>query len=179
MIINELVQNIFSAVKQRYEERDRKLGRILFSKPDWDRTLMAFEIFKSVKSVADIGVGQGQLLNLFSALPSVDYILAVDRCTNTKFLKPEKSNKVEMLLHDISNSFSEKTRKVDIVIAMEVIEHIDVDLVEAALGHLKFLSFSKTVFISVPYKEKHPLYHHDKPHGHKQSFDDARIVEVF
>ena len=67
----------------------------------------------------------------------------------------------------------------DVAVAMEIFEHVDVDKVEGALARIRRLSRSGTVLVTVPFRERAPLYPHDQPHGHKQSFDDARIEAVF
>jgi hypothetical protein len=67
----------------------------------------------------------------------------------------------------------------DVAVAMEILEHVEIDKVAGAVARIRGLSRSGTVLVTVPYRERPPLYHHDKPHGHKQSFDDARIKAVF
>ena len=77
-----------------------------------------------------------------------------------------------------TNFFSERMRS-DITIAMEIFEHLDADKLSGAIARSRASSRFGMLFASVPYQEKHPLYHHDKPFGHKQSFDDAKVYECF
>lgn len=55
----------------------------------------------------------------------------------------------------------------DVAVAMEVLEHIDVDKLDGALARIRGLSRSATVLVTVPYRESPLHYHHDQPHGHK------------
>jgi hypothetical protein len=62
---------------------------------------------------------------------------------------------------------------------MEVLEHIRVSAVPAVFGRLRAMSSQGAVLITVPYREKEPLYHQGQRHGHQQSFDDAKIERLF
>ena len=172
------VETAFRRVRARFDARDAKLGTRSFSDNDWDRTKLAFEMFSNARTITDIGIGQGQLVNLFCELTTVDRVVGIDRTTHTKFLGPQ-SPKFRFFRQDITQPPGEDLLGSDITIAMEVFEHIDIDKLSAAIAGTRRMCRHGLLFASVPYREKHPLYHHDKPHGHKQSFDDDKVAEVF
>ena len=69
-------------------------------------------------------------------------------------------------------------QKFDFVNAQEVLEHISVKNLPDVVLFLSEIS-EKGVLFSVPFCEKEPLYHFDKPHGHKQSFDEEKLNQIF
>ncbi len=69
--------------------RDAALGKVLFRPNDWARTKIAYDILEPVKSLVDIGIGQGQLVNIFSELPHVEAVHGVDFQKHSKLLEPE------------------------------------------------------------------------------------------
>ena len=60
-----------------------------------------------------------------------------------------------------------------------MLEHIAIAALPAAIARLRAMAHHGALLITVPYRERAPLYHHDKPHGHKQSFDDTKIERLF
>lgn len=130
------------------------------------------------KTVIDIGIRQGQLVNLFCELEYVDQVIGIDRKKHSKLLVLN-SEKYRFWCCDITDPFPSSLPESDVTVAMEVFEHIDTDKLGAAVESARRSSRSGAVFSSVPYKEKPPLYNHDKPHGHKQSFDDQKVSNVF
>lgn len=97
---------------------------------------------------------------------------------HSKFIAPT-SEKYNFVRLDITEDFPTDLVRSDVTIAMEVFEHIDVDKLPCAIIRARRSSRHGMLFASVPYQEQHPLYHHDKPFGHKQSFDDEKILRCF
>ena len=169
---------VYDRVKAKFDARDEKAGKVSFSRHDWLRTKTAFALFGKARYVIDIGIGQGQLVNMFCENAHTKKVVGVDRTRNTKLLQP-RSDKYEFVSLDITRPFPTDMALSDVTFAMEIFEHIDVDKVKGAIGRARLSSRFGMLFASVPYKEEHPLYHHDKPFGHKQSFDDVKVRECF
>ena len=169
---------VYDRVKAKFDARDKKDGKVKFSRHDWLRTKTAFALFGKARNPIDIGIGQGQLINLFCEMPYSTSVVGVDRVKNTKLIAP-RSEKYDFVSLDITQSFPPDLMRSDITIAMEIFEHLDADKLSGAIARSRASSRFGMLFASVPYQEKHPLYHHDKPFGHKQSFDDAKVYECF
>ncbi len=178
MIDKMTADGTFAKVQEIYLERDAMDGMQSFSVNDWDRTKIAFELFFTARTIIDIGIGQGQLVSLFCEAPHVIDVIAIDRKKHSKLIEP-RSKKYKYYEFDITEPFPNDLPKSDITIAMEVFEHIDVNKLKKVVESAKNSSKRRMLFASVPFKEKHPLYHHNKPYGHKQSFDETVLVENF
>jgi len=170
--------NVYKRVKAKFDARDEKAGKVSFSRNDWLRTKTAFALLGKARKVIDIGIGQGQLINMFCEAPYTSHVVGIDRVKNTKLIPP-KSEKYEFVSLDITKPFPADLMKSDVTIAMEIFEHLDVHKVDRAIRSSRASSRYGMLFASVPYQEKHPLYHHDKPFGHKQSFDESKVRECF
>lgn len=175
--VEERQDAVFEKVKNQFLSRDTSLGQVLFSKHDWERTKIAFDILKSAKRVADVGIGQGQLVSLLAEKSNTKSVIGIDFRRHSKLLEPSHPN-FEYIEWDITTEIPD-IPTVEIVVAMEVLEHVAVDKVSDALRALRQLSHTGTILVTVPYKEQHPLFHFDKPYGHKQSFDDRVVERIF
>lgn len=173
-----LLDEIFDRVRQRFQDRDAALGKTLFSRHDWARTRIAFDLLAPARTVVDIGIGQGQLVNLLAVCPWIEHVQGVDFRRHSKLIEPG-SARFSFHQWDITRPPDAPLAPADVVVAMEILEHVAVDAFAAALRRIRALSRSGSILATVPWRERAPLYHHDKPHGHQQSFDDARIEELF
>jgi hypothetical protein len=169
---------IFAAVRERYRVRDLAFGKPLFSEADWTRTRIAFDLLEGARSIVDVGIGQGQLVNLLAGCPETERVCGVDFRRHSKLIEPT-GTRFSFRQWDVTEPPDPPLPPADVAVAMEILEHVEVGKVAGALERIRRLSRSGTVLVTVPYRERPPLYHHDKPHGHKQSFDDARIKAVF
>jgi len=170
---------IFREVHALYAARDRTRGKARFSKDDWERTRIAFDLLRGVPRVADVGIGQAQLVNLLARCPETRRVTGYDFRDHSLRLDPPASPRYAFRVWDVTTPLEPPPEPADVVVAMEVLEHIAEAEVPAALGRLRAISPTRSVLITVPYRETAPLFHHDKPHGHKQSFDDAKIAALF
>ena len=66
MVSGTEAAEIFVQVQALFRTRDDRFGKVLFSKADWERTRLAYDIVRGVPDIADIGIGQGQLVNLLT-----------------------------------------------------------------------------------------------------------------
>lgn len=171
--------DILFHVREMYHARDLDVGTKSFSSDDWGRTRIAFELLYGIPEVADIGIGQGQLVNLLARDPALRKVHGYDFAKHSKLLEPAWSSRYRFHLWNITQPAKMALERVDVVVAMEVLEHISVPALPEVLERLRSLSRRRTVLISVPYQESEPLFHHDKPHGHKQAFDDEKIEDLF
>lgn len=172
-------EEIFNTVREMYVARDRARGKVRFSKDDWERTRLAFEMLEGARSIIDIGIGQAQLVNLLARCPDVTKVYGFDFRNYTTRIDPPAAGRYEFRVWNITRPLDDPPEPVDVVVAMEVLEHIDVPAVPAVIERLRGLSSQGAILVSVPWREKEPLYHQGQRHGHKQSFDDAKIEELF
>lgn len=170
---------VFREVRSLYEARDRALGKVRFSKDDWERTRIAFDLLRGVPRVADIGIGQAQLVNLLARCPETERVVGYDFRVHSTRIDPPATPRYGFRVWDVTRSLEPPPEPADVVVAMEVLEHIAVAEVPAVYARLRALSPDRAILVTVPWREKHPLYHHNKPTGHKQSFDDAKIETLF
>jgi hypothetical protein len=168
----------FAGVRERYRARDAALGRTLFSAADWARTRIAFDLLEGARSIVDVGIGQGQLVNLLLACPETERVCGVDFQRHSKLIEPEDP-RFSFRRWNVTEPADPPIEPADVAVAMEILEHVEVEALADALARIRALSRSGTVLVSVPWRERPPLYHHDRPHGHKQSFDDAAIARIF
>ena len=102
---------------------------------------------KDVKTLADIGCGNGVFLNYLKANKPELHLTGIDRSEAAlKFVQTDKQ------LGDIS-SLPFEDNYFDCVTCLEVIEHVPVPVYETALKELSRIS-KKYVIISVPFQEK-------------------------
>ncbi|MBP7003015.1 glycosyltransferase [Amaricoccus sp.] len=172
-------EKIFTTVHGIYAERDKLRKKPAFSENDWARTRLAFDMLEGVERVADIGIGQAQLVNLLARTPEVRRVVGYDFRNYGARINPPRNDRYDFRVWDITGPLDPAPEPADVVVAMEVLEHIAVDRFDDVLGRLRALAPDRAIFVTVPYKERHPLYHHDQPHGHQQSFDDAKIEALF
>ncbi|MDX2049454.1 MAG: class I SAM-dependent methyltransferase [Chitinophagaceae bacterium] len=134
---------------------------------------------EDVKSLADIGCGNGVFVNfLQTARPGLK-ILAVDRSTTAlKYVQTEKK------LGDISGIPAENSA-FDCVTCLEVIEHLPVQVYEKALQELARIA-KDYIIISVPYLEELEENHTQCPSCktifnydlHMRSFSDETMKHL-
>ena len=142
------------------------------------RIRSAYDIVRGVPDIADIGIGQGQLVNLLTRHQATRKVQAYDFRKHSKLIEPEAGS-YTFQTWDITKTPPFEPPPVDVVVAMEVLEHIAIAALPAVIARLRAMARHGALLITVPYRETAPLYHHDKPHGHKQSFDDTKIERLF
>jgi SAM-dependent methyltransferase len=170
---------IFERVRAMFGARDRALGKVLFPEDDWRRTRIAFDIVEGIPEIADIGIGQGQLVNLLARHPAVRKVHGYDFRKHSRLIEPDAGGAYAFRVWDVTKAPPFEPDPVDVVVAMEILEHIPVAALPGVLRRLRAFARTGALLITVPYREKPPLFHHDKPHGHQQSFDDEKIETLF
>ncbi len=147
----------------------------IYSMNDWYRLELALDKLVG-NTFIDIGPGNGAFARMIKKLFVNSRVTCFDIKKHSKL---NLTDDIELCLQDITQeSLVFKETKGDTVVAMEVIEHLDPSLVPTALNNIRSMA-KKRVIVTIPYKEPFPLHHQDKPTGHKQSFDDKKILKLF
>ncbi len=164
---------LLSEVRALYEERYPKKESGFFTPYDWKRCQALAEKVVGEK-LLDVGIGAGQIFNLLARMQSIKELIGIDVRWNKKLIRPERG---QLELHNIlklpfaDNSF-------DTVSCMEVLEHLEVLDFAKGLSELRRVCKTKLI-MTIPYKEKEPVWHHDVPGGHRQSFSEEKIERLF
>jgi ubiquinone/menaquinone biosynthesis C-methylase UbiE len=149
----------------------RSLG--VYRGHEWNRLAFACELAKG-NSVLDVGVGNGALLAMLWRSGSCQRVCGIDFRRGSKLRLTTPAEFREMNVTDLTFADGE----FDTVFCMEVIEHLPPEQVPAALRHLRRVARQRLI-LTVPDNEPHPLFHQDGLYGHKQSFDDAKLRQLF
>ncbi|MBK8510787.1 MAG: class I SAM-dependent methyltransferase [Saprospiraceae bacterium] len=166
--------------KAYYEAEGFWVGNMVQDEANMKRIeLTASYIRKDVKSLADIGCGNGVFLHyVANQFPYLD-LLGVDRSsTALKFLRTKK---LEAGIDQIPLS----DKSVDCVSCLEVIEHLPLNVYEKGLDEITRIS-KKYIIISVPFKEILEHSHNKCPSCtsifnyelHLRSFDVKVMTEL-
>lgn len=164
-------------ISSKFLELDKKNHTRSFSMHDWSRTFNAFDTLLNARSVIDIGSGGGQLVNLLSDFREQSIKVSALDYKDCLIFKPNSSN-FSFVKHDLKEKIDIKER-FHVVNAMEVLEHIEISRLASLILELISLSHKGLLYFSVPFQEKEPLYHGDRPYGHKQSFNEEKIINYF
>ena len=165
-------------IEQEYYENDDFWAGALDNPTDRERiSQLAAIIPQEVKSVLDVGCGDGMFVNyLLSSGRRFDRLHAVDR--SQKALSRVKAEKSQASIDDLP--FGPKS--FHLVSSLEVIEHLPVRVLEKGLANLCHIA-EKYVLISVPYLEDldrslimcPACRTRFNPDYHMRSFDDDRM----
>lgn len=133
--------------KQYYEDPSFWEGEMLTDDANMMRMKVTADMIPSeVRSVADIGCGNGVFVNFLKEYRPGLSIMAADRShTALQFVKTDKTEADISALPFADDSF-------DCVCCLEVIEHLPVPVYERSLRELARIS-KKHIIISVPYAE--------------------------
>jgi 2-polyprenyl-3-methyl-5-hydroxy-6-metoxy-1,4-benzoquinol methylase len=154
--------------RETYGEEETK-G--LYRNADWRRLQYALELIpKKTQSVLDVGVGPGALLNILTLSERFQKVVGIDVRQYSKFLPLSESLNFD-IMSVADMSFADSS--FDVVICMEVLEHLKDELLEPALHELRRVC-GGLLIMSVPYEEPEPL-----PSYHLQRFDEARLRQTF
>ena len=176
LVLPQVDDPLLATIQTRYDEtyqRDYGVtqGRGFFRDADWRRINYAANLLPpDAKSVLDVGVGAGVLLNYLTMAERFDDVVGIDIDRHSKFLS--LSSDVDWRRMDAC-SMSFPDNQFDIVFCMEVLEHLEDVQLEQALAELRRVTRHRLV-ASVPFDEPRPL-----PSFHKQHFDKKRIEGVF
>jgi hypothetical protein len=160
--------NIVLAIKERLKCNDFQLdGR------DWARLEFAFQLTTGA-SVLDVGTGHGALLHMLADSGLYKTIRGFDIKTHSKAVLRED---VEYLNGSIAAPLLVMPRS-DTVVCMEVLEHLEERYNSIALKNLRSHAVERLV-VTLPFEEPEPVWWHDKPGGHRQSFSVEKLSKLF
>jgi len=166
-------EEILAQVRRLYDARFPGKEAGVFSEHDWDRCGRAFSLVQG-KSVLEVGVGPGQMFNALALDPSIPDLVGLDVRWNQKLIRPDRGDLRIMSILDLKL----EDRSFDCVLCMEVLEHLLPIDFPKAIHELRRVCRS-TLVMTVPYEEPEPVWHHDRPGGHRQSFPEEKIERFF
>jgi len=160
---------------------DNLWKRLSLSETDRERVQETVEMIpKDVNSIVDIGCGSGLFLNYIKEDGNIPHLVGIDFSEDSmKMLKTDKK------VGDITNIPLEDN-SYDLVCALEVLEHLDLEEYREAKEELARVS-KRYILISVPFAEtleedfvKCPKC---KPYftrsHHKRTFDEQKVKALF
>lgn len=167
---------LLRTIHEQFEEAYTKQfgfrsGSGLYKNTDWRRLEFATRLIPSdCKSILEIGVGPGAVLNYHALSGRFDRVTGIDKQRYSKFVELVPDLDYQMM--DIGKmSFPDNC--FDTVFCMEVLEHLDSTTLEAGLSSLRRITRKKLV-MTVTFDEPLPL-----PSYHLQHFNEQRIRATF
>lgn len=133
-----------------------------------------------VKTVLDVGCGNGIFTNKLKEMSRYDFVVGIDRSKAAlHYVKTEK------ILADIGN-LPIKSETFDLVVSMEVLEHLPVESLSKAMNEISRVT-KKYILISVPNRENimNNLIQCPKCLTifnycyHMRSFDEDNLISLF
>ncbi len=159
---------IVPAIKARLKCNDFQLDA-----RDWARLEFAFQLTTGA-SVLDVGTGHGALLHMLADSGLYKAIRGFDIKTHSKAVLRDD---VQYITGSIATPALVMPRS-DTVICMEVLEHLEAEYNSIALKNLRSHAVERLI-VTVPFEEPEPVWWHDKPGGHRQSFSVEKLSELF
>ena len=153
--------------------KDQEPGTGIYSSYDWNRLKYISELPLS-GNILDAGCGNGALLHLLVNKKEITSITGIDIHKNSRLIVPDGAN--YQIDNVLNLSFAES--EFDIVICMEVLEHLEKQDLPKAISNLRKTSRRLNIY-TVPLNEPEPVWWHDKPGGHRQSFNEDDIKTLF
>lgn len=160
-------------IQHKYEDLYPKGSVGYYSRYDWMRLELSLVFCKGPK-VLEVGPYNGAFAEMLTHWSQVEKVVAVDIEPHPSWTSP---NGVELIVSNITKVQLDK-KSFNTVSAQEIIEHLPVDLVDSALSKIRDLAQDR-IIASLPFKEPYPLHRQDHPSGHKQSFDEEKIKNLF
>ncbi len=159
-------------VQDEFSSKFKERGKGFYSRYDWMRLELSL-FFCSGESLLDIGPYNGAFLEMVSRLGFSRLVgLDIHRHESLQLPKGAEFKLCDVKLMEFAG------KKFDVICAMEILEHLPIEDVEPAIAKIRSVSQGRILY-SLPFKEPHPLYKEGQPTGHKQSFDEEKILRLF
>lgn len=153
------------------EEHGKNSGKGFYSNHDWRRIQHALTLLSpGSKTILDVGVGPGALLNYLQLSGTYEHVTGIDIRTYSKLIMTDEATDYR-IMDATDMPFEDNTY--DTVVCMEVLEHLQGDLLTKAIAQLRRVA-RRQLIMSVPFDEPKPL-----PSYHHQHFDEARLAALF
>ena len=166
-------ENLLLEIKNIYSKQISETGLGIYSVPDWNRILQAFNIVEG-KSILDVGIGNGALVNMLKKSNKFNRITGVDINKHSKLVLLDGIEFKIMNILDLEF----KDKEFDTIVCMEVLEHLEINDFYTGLSELRRVAKNQLI-LTVPFREKEPVWWHDKPGGHRQSFGLRKLNSMF
>lgn len=164
----------FDNTYKLFQDKFPSGGLGVYSNYDWNRLFIAYQLVQG-ESVLDVGIGNGAFSNILTKSKRFNKVVGIDIRKNSKLVMPEDNYSFyEMSV--VNLKFSDN--QFDTVVAMEVLEHLEIQYFPVALKGLRRVAKNRLV-TTVPYNEPEPVWWHDKSGGHRQSFNDHKLQKFF
>jgi 2-polyprenyl-3-methyl-5-hydroxy-6-metoxy-1,4-benzoquinol methylase len=174
--LKPMLDPLLSDIRKEYLRRYAEMfpdgeGKGLYLEADWRRLEFALSLIPAgTRSVLEIGVGPGQMLNYLTMCGRFSTVTGIDIRRYSRYI--QFAEKVDFRLMSV-DALDFEDRSFDVVLCMEVLEHLPTDTFNRALPELRRVTNGRLI-MSVPFEEPEPL-----PTYHKQRFDSGRIQAIF
>ena len=166
--INDDLAHVRNKMREKFgrERVDKRLKN-----NEWARWSLTAETVYNSPSLLDVGTGPGAFINGLARSKTIKYLKGID-IREGYSLYSQLYDGYERFIMDASQmSFSDNSFHT--VTCMEVIEHVDADVMVQMIAELRRVA-AKRLIISVPLCEPLPL-----PDYHRQRFTTERLKKLF
>jgi hypothetical protein len=140
---------------------------------DWLRCSYVFRLIVG-RSLLDIGPGIGMMLAAADLRGGFDRLTALDIRKHSRFSAGEH---IDFRVGSITDP-AMNLGVHDTVVCMEVIEHLPESDNLQAVANLRRHA-GRRLLVTVPFEEPEPVWGHDRPGGHRQSFTLEKVAALF
>ena len=164
------------AARRLRARREARMGQeaatLKFPDYEWRRISYVARRLKGGPSLLEVGPGKGYLSRMIAKGGLYPRQEVVDIVAPSKAV--EKKFGAGVIFRQMSVAdLPDPDRSFDTVLCMEVLEHLEDDVLPAALAQIRRVC-ARRLIMSVPFAQPLPL-----PSYHKQRFDADRLLEMF
>lgn len=140
--------------------------------PDaWRRISRVFERMETGGDVLDVGSGAGQFMNCLVRSGVFRSVTTVDPTRFNKYVELQPGGVRRLDVSIVEMGFDDDA--FDVVVCMEVLEHLPEEIFEPAIAELRRVCRGQ-LLMTVPYREPEPI-----SRTHLRRFEDADFLRLF